>query len=327
MLQTGMDLSKALALIDTERNNKILKEALIKLGQALSTGKALTKAFEETKVFPPLFIGLIQVGENTGDLEGVLLKIAHYFERSAKIKKGIQKALIYPCFVMFISLVAMGFLIVNVVPSFANLFSASGAELPSLTQVMLQIGNYLQRFGGVTLVFVLGGMYCLHCLCKGEGVKKWIDQGLLRVPVVGKLIKKRTNALFAETLAMLCGCGVNLIESMEALKPVLNHTVATNEINTAIKRLSTGHSLYEGLNGSKIYSPTLLAMIHIGEEGDILESMLTKIGEHFNEDFERTTEKIIVLIEPMLTLFIAFFIGIIVLSIILPMLHMTTHFI
>ena len=318
MIQAGISIAKGLEICSSQSTNKTLKEHLNNIHNAVSEGKTLSESAEEEKVFPDILINLIACGEASGNLDDVMNRAVEHFDTQMGIKKKIKKAMAYPIIVMVLIVVVVIVLMIKVVPAFLELLTATNAEIPVPTKIVMAVSDFFINHGVVLFIatFILV-VICMN-MRKVESINKFLDKLSLQLPIFGDLNKKNISAIFSSTLSMLVESGIPMLQAMEITKKVIDNSVAEVEMDRAIESLKQGSSLLDSISGSTIFQPILLSMVSIGEESGALDEMLVKISTYFKEEVEIAVDNMTMLIEPAMILVVGVIIGGIMLAIMLP---------
>ncbi len=318
MIQAGISIGRSLEICAEQTTHKAFKKHIVNLHDEVNRGKTLSEAAEDEKIFPELLVSMIECGEASGNLDVVLNQVVDHFDVQLGTTRKLKKALAYPALVLVVVAIVVFVMMVKVIPNFVAMFQDADIELPLPTRMVMAISSFFASnwlgiviFTGLLIVLGLN-------IKKIPGGRKAVDRLSLKLPLFGPLTKKALSALFAKTLSMLVASGIPMLQAMEIIKKVLNHAIAEEELEKAIESLKHGNTLHEALKGSQIYPPIMYSMISVGEETGALDDMLVKIGNYFNEEVQTTIDSLMVMIEPILTIFIAFIVGGIMLAVILP---------
>lgn len=318
MIQAGISIARALEISAEQTTHKTLKRHLINIHEEVNRGRTLSEAARGEKVFPDLLISMIECGEASGNLDVVLNQVVTHFDMQLGTTRKLKKALTYPILVLLVVAVVVVIMMIKVIPNFVAMFQDIGVELPLATRIVIAVSNFFVAqwpiiFSFIGLLILLG--FNIKRIPSGQ---KAIDTFSLKMPLFGPLNKKALSALFAKTLSMLIASGLPMLQAMDIIKKVLNNIVAEEEIDHAIESLKHGNTLNDSLRGSKIYPVILFSMISVGEETGALDEMLTKIGNYFNDEVQAAIDSLMILIEPIMTIFIAVIVGGIMMAVILP---------
>lgn len=319
MLKAKLPLVKALDTTIKQITHKKFKVIVEDIRKQVKKGQSLSKAFSAyPKVFDQIYVQLSQVGEVSGVLDDILLRLSSYQEKAHKLKQRVRMALVYPSIIIGVAISAVTFLLVFVVPTFVDMYRDFNAELPGPTKVILSIsefltGNILWIIGGV-IVLIIGFSY----FAKTEKGEHLIDGFKLRIPYFGNLYKKSLVGQFTKTLATLLQSGVTLSESIKVLKKSSSNSILTSEIQLMASALTKGKSLNKSLENSIIFPIVVTQMISVGEETASLDEMLNQVADLFEEEVDIMVEGLTSVIEPVLIVFIGLILGAIIVALYLP---------
>ena len=318
MIQAGISIAKGLEICASQCTNKTLKVHLNNIHDAVSEGKTLSEAAADEKVFPDILVNLIECGEASGNLDDVMNRAVEHFDTQLGIRKKVKKAMTYPAIVMVLIVVVVIILMVQVVPAFLDLLTATNAEIPVPTKIVMAVSDFFINHGFLLLIItVVCTIICMN-MRKVDAINKFLDKLSLRLPIFGDLNKKNISAVFSSTMSMLVESGIPMLQAMEITKKVMGNSVAEMEMDRAIESLKQGSSLLDAISASTIFQPILLSMVSIGEESGALDEMLVKISVYFKEEVEIAVDNMTMLIEPAMILVVGVIIGGIMLAIMLP---------
>lgn len=318
MLNSGIPLVQALTLlIQTQTHMRTL---LSHIKTDLESGSTLAEALQRhPKYFNGLFYHLIYAGEQSGTLDTLLLRIASYREKMASLKAKIKKALFYPAAVIFVAILVTAILLIFVVPQFETLFKSFGAELPALTQGIIYTSRFITRYGWIGIFIVLAcgiGSYFLYR--RHTGFIQWTDQTLLRIPVIGNILKKAIIARFARTFSTTFAAGLPLVDALQSAAHITHNIIFTKAILSVKSHISTGQSLQYALQTNPLFPPMIIQMVAIGEESGTLDIMLNKAADIYEEEVDRAVDTLSSSIEPAILIILGVLVGGLVIAIYLP---------
>ncbi|RIX54043.1 type II secretion system F family protein [Paenibacillus nanensis] len=320
LIRAGVTLVDATNILSEQTESKPLKKALAEVNSALLRGIPFSQAAQEHKrIFPPMFISMVRAGEETGDLDGTMDRLAAFFEKAHSTKEKIKSAMTYPIVVGVMSIAAVIYLLLAVVPQFVSMFESFGAELPLITRVVLAMSGsvanqwYLWLLGVIVLIMAFVGVK------RTEKGKYAIDYAKLKIPIFGKLNQKGAIAQMTRTLSSLYASSVPVLQSLAIVEQVVGNKVICEVIRQSGDSLRRGSPLSEPLKRSWVFPPLVTQMIAVGEETGALDQMLSKVADFYEMDVDNTVDRLKSLIEPLLIVFLAGVVGLIVMAILLPM--------
>jgi general secretion pathway protein F len=269
-------------------------------------------------VFTDLYVNMVRAGEASGALDIVLLRLAEYTERSAQLRGKVRAALTYPTFMGCFAVGILFFLLSYVVPKITRIFEETQQSLPAITVVLLGLSGFAREYWWVVLGLVIGAAVALRLSVRTPTGRLRFDRATLRVPYVGKLLKKVALARFARTLATLLQGGIPLLQSLDIVKNVVNNMVLRNAIEDGRTSIREGQSIAEPLRRSGLFPPLLVHMIAVGEKSGELEAMLARAADAYDNEVEASVTALSSIIEPVIIIFMGGIVMFIVLAIMLP---------
>ncbi len=325
MLNAGVSVIGCLDMLKKQTENKSLKAAISKVYEDVQKGKTLSESMKAlNKVFPVLFISMIEVGEVSGTLEVVLGRLAQQFEKDNKIKSKVSTAMTYPAVIGCIALVMVIFMIIVIVPKFVGMVASVGGELPLPTKILLFVSelftNWLFLLCLTAVIFCF--TYCFKKFKASEKGKFFIDNILYKMPLVGKNVQKILASRFTRTLSTLLSSGVSLIQSLEVVEKVVNNQLVSRGLDKVKEDIKRGSSLSGPLERLGIFPIMVTQMISVGEEAGSLDEIMEKVAEFYDQEVETSISKLVAMLEPLMMMLLAIVIGFIVVSMILPIFSM-----
>ena len=322
LLRAGVSIQQALSVTIEHGADAPLAEALRSIQADVEHGTPLSDAMgRRPRDFPPLYVAMIRAGEAGGILDDVIDRLAVLLERESALRKKVQTALAYPAIVMFAATALMIFMIVKVVPMFAQLFDSFHVELPLATQLLVELGQWLAAplpwvITGITLLLL--ALATLRASRSSAGAFV-IDAARLRLPVFGPLLNKAIAARVVRMLATLLRSGIDLVSALDAVIPVAGSPRYARALVRLATTLREGESLANGLAGCDVFDPMFFALARVGEETGLLDEMLLKLAEYFESDVEAAIATLAAVIEPALIIVLGGVVAFIVFSLFIPL--------
>ena len=323
MLDAGVPIIQCLDILHQQTEHKKLKLIIGEVFGQVQQGFSLSESFSiHQPMIPSLLVHMIEAGEVSGNLDVILERMAHHYEKEYKLSNKIKNAMIYP---LVLSIVAIGvvlFLLTFVMPTFMELFSGSGVELPGPTQLLLKISDVLQiRWYWIlgTMLIIIGAFMYSKTTTTG---RKILDTILLKTPIIGKTNRIIIVSRFTRTLSTLLSSGVPLLQAMDISAKIVNNAIAEEELLKAKEEVQKGMALSEPLKSSTFFPPMMTSMVQIGEESGALEELLDKTANFYDEESEAALQRLTTMIEPIMIVMMAGIIGFIVIAMLLPMFDM-----
>lgn len=320
LIRAGVTILDATRILAEQTESKVLRKTLQDVYASLMRGIALSQAMQEhRKVFPALFISMLRAGEESGDLEGTLDRLAVYFEKRHGTREKIKSALTYPVTVGLLAVAVTVYLLAAIIPQFVNMFASMNAKLPAITVIVLSLSNSLQKQWYIWVLVLLLMIISYVILQRSERGAYWIDYAKLKVPIFGKLNQKGSIAQFARTFSSLYASSVPILQALSIVEEVAGNKVIEGYLRQAGESLRKGNPLSEPLKKAWVFPPMVTQMIAIGEETGALDQMLGKVADFYEMDVDNTVDRLKSLLEPLLITFLSAIVGIIVAAIMLPM--------
>lgn len=319
MVDAGLPILQSLQILRAQTENPAFQKILEGVIKRVEEGSSFVEALAEYQdVFGNLFVQMVGSGEAIGKLAEILSKLAQYMEAASALRKKVKSAMTYPAIVTCICIGITTFLIVQVIPVFAQMYQDFGSQLPAPTQFLIHLSNWVRKWLLLLIVLLAAFVYFLrHFLRTAQG--RWIfDRVSLQAPVFGPLIRKITLSRFSNTLAVLLGSGLPILGALEIVKGVVDNSVFGDAVERTMKRVSQGENIAEAMRAEPNFPPMVVKMIEVGETTGKLESMLNKVSQYYDEQVSATINALTSLIEPFLIVFLGVVIGGVVLCMFLP---------
>ncbi len=319
LLKAGLPIVQALDTILESPGKGKLPEILSAVREDVKGGMALSQAFEKNpKAFPHLYIASVQAGERTGDLPQTIRRYIAFLKKSEGFKKKVIAALFYPAILVVVAILAIGLLLIYVVPTFSQVYADSGSALPLPTQILITFTSLLRKY----FLFAIGIFVVLLGLARRwketESGRFQVDSLKTKIPFIGNLLTRYAVSGFTRTLATVLGSGIPIVEALKMSVGTLNNRVLERSLLQAITRVEEGTNLSTALTNAKLMPPLALRMLAIGETTGSLEEMLGDISEYFEEEIEKNLHILTTAIEPAIMLVMGLVIGVIIITMYLP---------
>jgi general secretion pathway protein F len=323
LLRAGLPLVSCLNALADQIDNQKLKKIVTQVKERVNEGSSLAAALQEfPRVFPDLYTNMVGAGETSGALELVLLRLADYTENQVQIRNRLLGAMIYPALMTVVGFVVLTILFTFVIPKFITIFEELGQALPTPTLVLIAVTTFVKSYWFVIVLLAGGCLYGLRRYVRTPAGRQVYDRTLLRVPVIGRLVRLSAVVRFARTLSTLLTSGVPLLKALDIVQTVVNNAVFAETIRSARDFITEGASIAEPLKRSKVFPPIVIHMIASGEQSGQLEEMLAKVADIYEEEVQVSVTALTSLLEPLMILGMALVVAFIVISILLPLLEM-----
>ncbi|MBT2693056.1 type II secretion system F family protein [Bacillus sp. ISL-55] len=326
LLKAGVSVVDSTKILAAQTESKALKKALFDIEQELREGNPLSHAAaKHSKIFSPMFINMIKAGEAGGNMDETLERLAEHYEKQHNTRKKIVAALSYPAVIGALAIIVVIFLLVAVVPTFVDMFSDFGGELPGITKFVLNASEFMQSFWWLIILLALAITLLIMVLKNNRQTKYYLDYALLRIPVFGKLLQKGAIARFSRTLSSLFASSVPILQALSIVERVVENEVLAKVVRESRDSLEKGQSLTGPMRNHWAFPPLVTQMIAIGEETGSLDAMLSKVADFYEKEVEHSTDQLKSLIEPLMIVLLAGLVGTIVIAIMVPMFEIFNH--
>ena len=312
MVKAGLPILNVLSMLRDQLEHPELKIIVEDIRKSLEGGVTLSKCFDKyPKVFDNIYVNLIKAGEASGKLDVFLLKLVESLEKREKVKKKIKGALMYPAVMFFTAITVMVFMLIKVVPIFAEMYEGMGVPLPTPTAVIMTASNFMRGTGGLVTGISVAIFYIVfkYLTTKVPAIRyKWHGR-VLKMPVFGDMILKSLIARVSLIMGNLSAAGVNLLESLEIAKQVSNNDVVTQALENVKKGVFSGDTLTKLFLKEPTFPSTFSQLISVGEQTGSLDEMFTSVSNYYEEEFDTAVDNMSSLIEPIMIVFMGTMIG------------------
>jgi len=318
LLKAGLPITQALDTIIESGTGK-LNEILSAIREDVKGGMAFSTAFEKyPRVFPHLYIASIQAGERTGDLPQTIRRYIAFLKRTEGFKGKIIAALFYPAILVGVAAIAITVLLIYVVPTFSQIYADSGGALPLPTQMLISFTNFLKSYILLFIGVIIAGTAIFRRWSATPSGRYTVDGIKVRTPFFGAIVTRYAVAGFTRTLATVLGSGIPIVEALRMSVGTLNNRVLERGLLSAVVRVEEGSKLSSALESIKLMPPLALRMLTVGETTGSLEEMLGDISDYFEEEIERNLQVLSTAIEPAIMIAMGIVIGVIIVTMYLP---------
>jgi len=320
MIDAGLPLVQSLEILATQQENKTFQKTLTGVRTQVESGSTLANALRQfPKVFDDLYTNMVEAGETGGILDGVLQRLAVYIEKNVKLKGAIKSALIYPSAVVIIMTLIVFGLMKWVVPTFVKLFIDLGVDLPLPTRIVMNISRAVQDFWWLMGLAAIGLAFAVRAYYQTTGGRYVIDATMLRIPLIGILLRKIATARFCRTLGTLLSSGVPILDGLTITARTSGNAVIERSLLQVRKAVEEGRTLVEPLKASGVFPTMVSQMIGVGEQTGALDAMLSKIADFYEEEVDASVKDLLTAMEPLILLMLGVVVGGIVISLYLPL--------
>jgi len=325
MVDAGLPIAQCLSILSEQSDSKTLRDVTRRITTEVEGGATLAESFKKyPRVFNDLFVNMLAVGESGGVLDVVLQRLSGYIEKAAKLKSKVKGAMVYPVTIIGVAALVIIFMMIFVIPTFAKMFQGLGADLPVPTRIVMFLSDFTQRYIVVMVIAGAGAIYALKRYYATDQGSKVIDAFLLKVPVIGMLIRKVAVARFTRTLGTLISSGVPILEGLLITARSAGNRVVEATVMQARAAVTSGRTLSEPLKGSTVFPPMVVHMISVGENTGALDQMLQKIADFYDDEVDTAVGALTALLEPMMIVFLGVVGGGLVVAMYLPIFKLVT---
>jgi type IV pilus assembly protein PilC len=321
MIDAGLPLVQCLEILASQQENKFFQKILTGTRGAVEGGATLSTAMRQyPKVFDALYVNMVEAGEAGGILDTILQRLSTYIEKNVKLKRAVKSAMVYPIGVLSIAAAVIILLLWKVVPIFATLFVGLGVDLPLPTRIVMTASNFVGSiFGLLILVAGVGtviGLKVWYGTARGRFI---IDTVVLKLPVLGILMRKIAVARFTRTLGTLIASGVPILEGLDITARTAGNAVVERALQQVRKSLEEGKSLTEPLKDSAVFPGMVTQMISVGEQTGAMDAMLSKIADFYEDEVDAAVKDLLTALEPVMIVVLGLVVGGVVISMYLPL--------
>jgi len=325
MINAGLPLVQSLEVLASQQPNKQFKRILTKIREDVEGGSTFAASLKQhPTVFTPLYMSMVEAGEAGGFLDTVLNRLAGYIEKSMALRRKVKGAMIYPATIITVAVAVVIFLLIFVIPTFKSLFEGFGAALPLPTRIVLEVSRLVKTHLLAGLGTLVGAVFGLRFYYRTEKGKKVIDSLLLRLPIIGQLIRKVSVAKFTRTLGTLVSSGVPILDGLNITARVAGNKVVEEAILKTRSSIAEGKTIADPLGASGIFPPMVVQMISVGEQTGALDSMLAKIADFYDAEVDQAVTNLTTLLEPIMIVFLGVVVGGVIIAMYLPIFKLVT---
>ncbi len=320
MLDAGLPLVQCLEILGEQEEHQGFQAIIHAVRTDVESGASLADAMRKhPKAFDNLFVNMVAAGEAGGILDIILQRLSSYIEKIVKLKSQVKSALVYPITVIVIAAGVVTIILWKVIPVFAQLFAGLGSEMPFLTRAVIGASNFVGRFFPFILILIGALIFFLRQYHKTYRGRRVIDGILLKIPVIGMLLRKIAVARFCRTLGTLTSSGVPILDGLEITAKTAGNAIIEDAVMSVRKSVEEGRTISEPLGDTKVFPPMVVQMINVGEQTGALDQMLSKIADFYEEEVDTAVSGLMKLLEPLMITVLGVVIGTIVAAMYLPL--------
>lgn len=323
ILAAGVTIVEALGMLVDQTENKAFAKAIRETQAAVQKGSTLAEAMKQhPKIYPALLVNMVEAGEASGSLELAMERMSVQFEKSAKLKALVKKAMMYPIVIIIVAFAVLIVMSIVVIPQFAEMFADMGSELPAITKAVMAFSNFLMTKWYLLLLIVAVAAFAFISFGKTETGQVVYGMITMKAPIFGKLTVKSASASFARTLSTLMGAGISLSEALDITSRSMKNIHFKRALQEAKKEVEQGTNLSEPLRKCGLFPMMIPQMVKIGEETGNIDGMLLKTADYYEDEVEITTGSLTTLMEPLIIVVLGVIVGVLVLAMYMPMISM-----
>src|SRR5467141_3306893 len=321
MIDAGLPLVQCLEILASQQENKTFQKVLTSTRGQVEGGATLSAAMRSSpKVFDALYVNMVEAGETGGILDTILQRLSSYIEKNVKLQRAVKSALVYPVGVLTVAGGVITLLLWKVVPIFATLFAGLGVDLPLPTKIVIALSNFVGSIFGLLMLVALGGAIFGLKVWYGTSQGRFVlDTIVLKLPVLGILMRKIAVARFTRTLGTLISSGVPSLEGLDITAKTAGNAVVERALQKVRKSLEEGKSLTEPLRDAEVFPGMVTQMIAVGEQTGAMDAMLQKIADFYEEEVDAAVKDLLTALEPVMIVFLGVVVGGVVISMYLPL--------
>ncbi len=320
LVSAGVPLVQGLTILEEQVETKVFKEIIHAIREDIEAGQSITDALSKhPSTFEELYVSMIKAGEVGGILDVILERLSSYLEATEELKGKVKSAMMYPLVVSTIAGGVTVFLLIFVIPTFQKIFAGFGAELPTITQVVITASDFLKKFWYMVIITPIGLVMGLKYYRKTDAGKLMTDRLSLKLPVFGMILRKVAVAKFTRTLATLIKSGVPILQAMETVAKTSGNKVIEIAVMSSRESIKEGERIATPLKKAQVFPPMVVQMVSIGEETGNLDAMLAKIADFYDSEVDAAVKALTSMIEPLIIVAMGLVIGFIVIAMFMPM--------
>ena len=320
MIDAGLPLVQCLEILGSQEPNKTFAKIIMQVRQDVESGSSLAESMRKhPKAFDNLFVNMIAAGEAGGILDTILHRLATYIEKAVKLRGQVKSAMIYPIAVLTVAAAAVAVILWKVIPTFSALFISLGSTLPIPTRIVVALSDFLVNYIVYFVAAIIASLFALRQYYSTYKGRRVVDRVVLKMPVLGMLMRKIAVARFCRTLSTLTASGVAIIEGLEITARTAGNSIVEDAIMRVRKAVEEGKTISDPLRETGVFPPMVVQMISVGESTGALDTMLSKIADFYEDEVDMAVAGLMKLLEPIIITILGVVIGFIVVAMYMPM--------
>jgi type IV pilus assembly protein PilC len=323
MIDAGLPIVQCLEILAQQSESRLMRNTIATIRRDVEGGSTLADALRKhPKIFDDLYVNMVEAGEAGGILNTILNRIALFIEKANRLKKKVKGAMIYPVAIVLVAIIVVAVLMIFVIPVFAELYGSMGKALPAPTQICINISNFFVAYWWLMLAAAIGVVMSISFYYKTPHGRINIDRLLLRLPIIGDLLRKVAVARFSQNMALLLSSGVPILDGLAITGKTAGNKVVEKAIMDSRVSISQGRTVAEPLRESKIFPPLVCQMVAVGESTGGLDAMLRKVSELYEEEVDDAVNNLTAMMEPAIMVVLGVILGGLVIAMYLPIFQM-----
>lgn len=323
MIEAGLPLVPSLDILERQTDNRAFREVIRRVIHGVQSGDTLAEAIRRhPKVFPELSVNMVAAGEAAGALDTILSRLSDFLEKSDALGRKVRAAMMYPAMIFAITIPAVAILLAFVIPTFETMFASAGIPLPGPTRLVIGASALVQRFWWALPGIGIAGALTLMRFRRSSRGRLVIDRLLLRVPVLGDLLRKAAVARFTRTLATLVASGVSILEALDITARTAGNQVIHDAVMRSRTSIAAGATIAEPLRESGAFTPMVVQMVEVGEQTGALDEMLKHIADFYDQEVDTALDMLIAAVEPVMIVVLGVVVGGMIVAMYLPVFDM-----
>jgi type IV pilus assembly protein PilC len=325
MIEAGLPLVQGLDILSKQTENKTFSKVIVEIKQEVEGGSTFADALRKyPRIFDDLYVNLVQAGELAGVLDITFARLAGYIEKARSLKGKVKSAMVYPAAIVFVAVSVITFLMIFVIPVFAQMFQDFGGTLPWPTKFVIGVSHFLKNYILFAIPVLIVAVVAFKQYYRTEVGKRLTHRTLLKLPIFGSLLQKAAIARFSRTLSTLLSSGVPILDSLDITARTAGNKVLEEAVLASIGSIKEGQTLATPLAKYPVFPPMVVQMVEIGDVTGELDAMLSKIADFYEEEVDRAVEALTALLEPMMMVFLGVVLGFIIVAMYLPIFKMAS---
>ena len=323
MINAGLPLVQAMTILSEQSENKTLAGIMRKVVFDVESGNTVADALSKhPQAFSGLYVNMVAAGEAGGILDTILMRLATFMEKNDALIRKVKGAMIYPGVIMSVAAIAITVLLIFVIPVFENLFTSAGLALPLPTRIVMGASRFLKSYWWMVLGTIGAAVFMFRRYRATSNGRLQVDRMLLKVPVLGDVLRKSAVSRFTRTLGTLVSSGVSILDGLEITAKTAGNRVVHDAIMESRASIAGGDTIAQPLKKSGVFPPMVISMISVGEQTGGLDEMLSKIADFYDEEVDAAVSNLLSLLEPVMIVFLGIVVGGMVVSMYLPIFDM-----